>query len=42
MLDAPIGEGANTFIWIFLILVGFVKACVALDILGQKSPKSHD
>ncbi|BDD10335.1 hypothetical protein FUAX_27670 [Fulvitalea axinellae] len=42
MLEAPIGEGANTFIWIFCILVGFVKALMVLDVFyGNKKKTEH-
>ena len=36
MLDAPIGEGANTFIWIFCLTLGFIHALIVIDVKKSK------
>lgn len=35
MLDAPLMEGGNLFIWIVCIAIAFVGALVAVDILPK-------
>ena len=39
MLDAPLMEGGNLFIWSACILIAFIGALVAIDILPKKSKK---
>ena len=36
MIDAPIGDGANTFLWIVCILIGFVAALSFMDNMKQQ------
>ena len=40
MIDPPIGDGANLFLWIVCILIGFVAALSFVDNMKpQKSDK---
>ena len=40
MLDAPLMEGGNLFIWSICIIIAFVGALVAVDNLPKKSKKN--
>lgn len=43
LFDAPIGEGADLFIWIVVILIAFVGAISQHDALfkGKKKKEKH-
>lgn len=43
LFDAPIADGANTFLWIVVILVGFIGAISQHDALfkGKKKKEEH-
>ncbi|WP_139135317.1 hypothetical protein [Roseivirga sp. 4D4] len=43
LFDPPIASGANTFIWIVVILIGFVGALSQHDALfkGKKKKEEH-
>lgn len=44
MFDAPIGDGANLFIWIAVGVIGFVAALMHVDIFkifGKKPEDKH-
>jgi len=42
LFDAPIASGANTFIWIVVILVGFVAALSQHDALFAGKKKKEE
>lgn len=42
LFDAPIASGANTFIWIVVILIGFVGAISQHDALFKGKKKKED
>ena len=42
MLDAPVMEGANLFIWIVCITIAFVGAIVAVDNLPKKKKENAE
>ncbi|MDB4538403.1 hypothetical protein N9223_00590 [bacterium] len=43
LFDPPIASGANTFLWIVVILVGFVAALSQHDAIfkGKKKKEEH-
>ncbi len=43
LFDPPIADGANTFLWIVVILIGFVAAISQHDALfkGKKKKEEH-
>lgn len=42
LFNPPIGDGANTFIWIVVILIGFVAALSQNDALFKNKKKKED
>lgn len=43
MFDAPIGDGANTFIWIVVGIIAFVAAIMHVDVFQSfNKDKSED
>lgn len=42
LFDAPIADGANTFIWIVVILVGAIGALSQHDALFKGKKKNED
>lgn len=42
MFDAPIGDGANAFIWIAIGIIAFISALLHVDIFKTFSKKSDD
>lgn len=42
MFDPPITGAADTFIWIFVILISFVGSLTIIDIFKETTKKNED